>query len=87
MHILRSSLLFKTFKKGGAIMVDEGFRRKLATILCADVKGYSRLMDDNEKAAVRTLTACRTAINDLVQQYLSAREKRFRETKTLGGVK
>ena len=35
----------------------------------ADVEGYSRLMDDDEEATVRTLIAYRTAISDLVQQY------------------
>jgi adenylate cyclase len=50
-------------------MAEEGFKRKLAAILSADVEGYSRLMDDDEEATVRTLTAYRTAINDLVQQY------------------
>jgi TolB-like protein/class 3 adenylate cyclase len=50
-------------------MADEGFKRKLAAILSADVESFSRLMDDDEEATVRTLTAYRTAINDLVQQY------------------
>ena len=50
-------------------MADEGFKRKLAAILSADVEGYSRLMDDNEEATVRTLTAYRTAITNLVQQF------------------
>ena len=50
-------------------MADEGFKRKLAAILSADVEGYSRLMDDDEEATVRTLTAYRTAITDLVQQF------------------
>jgi adenylate cyclase len=50
-------------------MAEEGFKRKLAAILSADVEGYSRLMDDDEEATVRTLTAYRTAITDLVQQY------------------
>ena len=50
-------------------MAEEGFRRKLAAILSADVEGYSRLMDDDEEATVRTLTAYRSAINDLAQQY------------------
>jgi len=31
-------------------MADEGFKRKLAAILSADVEGYSRLMDDDEEA-------------------------------------
>jgi len=50
-------------------MVEEGFKRKLAAILSADVEGYSRLMDDDEEATVRTLTSYRTAITDLVQQF------------------
>ena len=50
-------------------MADEGFKRKLAAILSADVEGYSRLMDDDEEATVRTLTAYRTAIADLVRQF------------------
>jgi adenylate cyclase len=50
-------------------MVDEGFKRKLAAILSADVEGYSRLMDDDEEATVRTLTSYRTAIADLTQQF------------------
>ena len=50
-------------------MAEEGFKRKLAAILSADVEGYSRLMDDDEEATVRKLTAYRTAINDLAQQY------------------
>jgi adenylate cyclase len=50
-------------------MADEGFKRKLAAILSADVEGYSRLMDDDEEATVRTLTAYRTTIADLVQQF------------------
>ncbi len=50
-------------------MAEEGFKRKLAAILSADVEGYSRLMDDDEEATVRTLTAYRTAIADLAQQF------------------
>jgi adenylate cyclase len=50
-------------------MAEESFKRKLAAILSADVEGYSRLMDDDEEATIRTLTAYRSAITDLVQQY------------------
>lgn len=50
-------------------MVQMDFKRKLAAILCADVEGYSRLMDDDEEATVRTLTAYRNAITDLTQQF------------------
>ncbi len=40
-------------------MTDEGFKRKLAAILSADVEGYSRLMGEDEDATIRTLTAYR----------------------------
>jgi adenylate cyclase len=50
-------------------MADEGFKRKLAATLSADVKGYSLLMDDDEEATVRTLTSCRIALGDLAEQY------------------
>jgi adenylate cyclase len=50
-------------------MADEVFKRKLTAILSADVEGYSRLMDDDEGATVRTLTSYRSAITDLVQQF------------------
>jgi adenylate cyclase len=49
-------------------MTEEGFKRKLAAILSADVEGYSRLMDNDEEATVRTLTSYRNAITDLTQQ-------------------
>jgi len=54
--------------KGNA-MTQEGFTRKLAAILSADVEGYSRLMGDNEETTIRTLTAYRNIITDLVKQY------------------
>jgi len=50
-------------------MDTEEFRRKLTAILSADVKGYSRLMRSDEEATVRTLTAYRTVINELVVSY------------------
>jgi TolB-like protein/class 3 adenylate cyclase/Tfp pilus assembly protein PilF len=50
-------------------MPDQSFERKLAAILSADVKEYSRLMRDDEDATIRTLTAYRAAIARLVQQY------------------
>ncbi len=40
--------------------------RKLAAILAADVAGYSRLMGQDEEATVRTLSAYRAAIGDVV---------------------
>lgn len=50
-------------------MVDEEVKRKLTAILSADVAGYSRLMDDDEAATVRTITAYRSAMAALIQQH------------------
>ena len=50
-------------------MADEGFKRKLTAILSADVEGYSRLMEDNEEATGRTLTAYREVLSTLIQQH------------------
>ncbi len=44
-------------------------QRKLAAILSADVKGYSRLMGEDEVATVRTLTAYREVMATLIQQH------------------
>src|SRR5215467_6077768 len=43
--------------------------RKLTAILSADVKGYSRLMGEDETATIRTLTAYREVMTALIQQY------------------
>ena len=50
-------------------MAEEGFKRKLAAILSADVEGYSRLMGDDEEATVRSLTAYREVLTALIQQH------------------
>src|SRR5210317_692403 len=50
-------------------MAQEGFKRKLTAILSADVKGYSRLMGEDEEATVRTLTAYREVFTTLIQQH------------------
>jgi adenylate cyclase len=50
-------------------MADEGFKRKLAAILSADVEGYSRLMDQNEEQTIRLLTSYRAVISDFIHQY------------------
>ncbi len=47
----------------------DGFKRKLAAILSADVEGYSRLMGDDEEATVQTIISYRTSISDLIRQY------------------
>src|SRR6476646_237877 len=46
-----------------------GMERKLAAIFSTDVAGYSRLMGDDEEATIRTLTASRSVISSLIQQY------------------
>jgi adenylate cyclase len=50
-------------------MSPESFKRKLTAILSADVKGYSRLMGDNEAETVKTLTAYRKIMAELIQQH------------------
>ena len=50
-------------------MVEERAKRKLTAILSADVKGYSRLMGQNELSTVETLKRYREIISSLVQQY------------------
>jgi adenylate cyclase len=49
--------------------MNQGFKRKLAAILSADVAGYSRLMSDDEAATVRTLKEYRKAISEIVQKH------------------
>jgi adenylate cyclase len=50
-------------------MEPKGFHRKLTAILSADVAGYSRLMQDDESATVKTLEAYKQIICDLVKQH------------------
>ncbi|NIS70359.1 MAG: hypothetical protein GTO12_15875 [Proteobacteria bacterium] len=50
-------------------MTKERVKRKLTAILSADVKGYSRLMSQDEVGTIRTLTTYKEAISALIQQY------------------
>jgi Na+/melibiose symporter-like transporter/class 3 adenylate cyclase len=50
-------------------MPPQDLERKPAAILCADVAGYSRLMQDDEEATIRTLREYRGAIANLTEQY------------------
>ena len=50
-------------------MAEEGFKRKLTTILSADVVGYSRLMEDNEEATIQTLNTYRNSMSTLIEQH------------------
>src|SRR5262249_10980822 len=43
--------------------------RKLAAILSADVKGYSRLMGEDEEATIRTLTTYRAVMTSHIEQH------------------
>jgi adenylate cyclase len=50
-------------------MEPTGFHRKLTAILSADVADYSRLMQDDEAAAVKTLEAYKQIFSDLIKQH------------------
>ena len=50
-------------------MTEDRAKRKLAAIFSADVKGYSRLMADDEEATVRTITAYREAMTSLIKEH------------------
>ncbi len=50
-------------------MTTEDFKRKLTTILHADVQNYSRLMGEDEDATVRTLTAYREVMGVFIQKH------------------
>ena len=50
-------------------MTQVGYKRKLAAILSADVKGYSRLMEEDEETTIRTLTEYRHAFREKVEFY------------------
>ena len=50
-------------------MSKERIHRKLAAIISADVKGYSRLMGDDEAATVATLKRYREVLIDIIRRY------------------
>ena len=53
----------------GAPMAEDRQQRRLATILAADVFGYSRLTAENEEDALRTLKAHRAVIDRLIERH------------------
>ena len=55
-------------------MEQKGFHRKLTAILSADVAGYSRLMQDDESATVKTLETHKQAFFDLISRKRSSRK-------------
>lgn len=50
-------------------MAEDRAKRKLSAILSADVKGYSRLMGEDELGTVRTLEAYRAVMAEVIQKY------------------
>jgi adenylate cyclase len=50
-------------------MTDDKLKRRLTTVLCADVHGYSRLMAADEAGTLGTLRRYRTAIAGLVERH------------------
>jgi len=50
-------------------MTDDKLKRRLTTVLCADVHGYSRLMGADEAGTLGTLRRYRSAIAGLVERH------------------
>ncbi len=50
-------------------MTTQEVKRKLTAILSADVKGYSRLMGEDEESTARTLNAHKKVMTDLIQHH------------------
>ena len=50
-------------------MTAEKVKRKLTAILSADVKGYSRLMGEDEEGTIRILNEYKEMINDSIQRH------------------
>src|SRR5690348_4414725 len=50
-------------------MTNEKLKRRLTTVLCADVHGYSRLMGTDEAGTLETLRRFRSAIAGLVERH------------------
>ncbi len=50
-------------------MTAQEIKRKLIAILSADVKGYSRLMGEDEKGTVRTLSAYKEVMTGLIEHH------------------
>ena len=50
-------------------MTTKEVKRKLAAILSADVKGYSRLMGEDEEGTIRTLNAYKAVLTGFIQKH------------------
>jgi adenylate cyclase len=62
MHLAAGEAIIRT-------MTDDKVKRRLTTVLCADVHGYSRLMEADEAGTLGTLRRYRTAIAGLVARH------------------
>jgi adenylate cyclase len=54
---------------GGDPMNTQDFKHKLTAILSADVKGYSRLMGEDEVATLKTLSAYFQIMTTLIEKH------------------
>lgn len=68
-NLFRHSNLSPFKHQGNVLMTTQEYKRKLTAILSADVKGYSRLMGEDEVATVRTITAYRELVTILIQKH------------------
>ncbi|HEX2509331.1 MAG TPA: adenylate/guanylate cyclase domain-containing protein [Microvirga sp.] len=50
-------------------MMTSKVKRRLTTILCADVQGYTRLMQADESGTLANLRRCREAMGSLVERH------------------
>jgi class 3 adenylate cyclase/pimeloyl-ACP methyl ester carboxylesterase len=50
-------------------MTDQEVKRRLSAIFSADVKSYSRLMEENEIGTVQTITSYREILTNLIRQH------------------
>jgi adenylate cyclase len=57
------------FIRGGDPMATGDVKRKLTAIFSADVKGYSRLMGEDELGTIETLTSHKEIMGKLIRQY------------------
>ena len=55
--------------RGNIRAVTTKLKRRLTTVLCADVHGYSRLMEADESGTLAALRRCRAAIAMLVARH------------------
>jgi adenylate cyclase len=69
MIIIRILILFENSNSGSDTMSEERALRRLSAIFSADVKGYSRLMQDDESSTVRILKAYRELMSSFIQEY------------------